>query len=359
MTYKDRFYETMNFGTPDRPPYREMECWPETEERWHSEGYPKHADYRVYFGFDIYENVGIETDILPVFHEDVIEENDDHIIKNDWRGVKVKLSKKSRSIPYFYGFPVHDRESFREFKKKLNPLSKERYPLTWDLRIKELNNRDYPVYIGGARTLGFFGPIREWTGAENILYGMYDDPAYIQEMMDFYADYIIELTKPLLAKITPDCIHFFEDMAYRGGSLISPAFFRKFMMEPYRRVIDHFKKNGVPFLMVDCDGNAEELIPLFIELGINGMYPFEVQAGMDVIKTREKYGKNFVIWGGIDKRKLEMDKKSIEEEVYSKIPFMIDKGGYIPTLDHEPQPGIPFENFCYYRNIVRKICENI
>lgn len=357
MNAKDRFYETMRFGSPDRPPYREMQCWPETTDRWYCEGYPKHADYRVYFGFDRYENVGLEMDILPVFREEILEETDDHIIKNDWRGVKVKLSKDSRSIPFFYGFQVKDRESFRDFKRKLDPFSERRYPMAWDLRMSELKNRDYPVYIGGGRTLGFFGPIREWIGAETLLMGMYDDPAWIQEMIDYYADFIIETTRPLLEKITPDCVHFFEDMAYRGGSLISPAFFRKFMAEPYKKVIKHFRKYEIPFLMVDCDGNAEELIPLFIDLGINGMYPFEVQAGMDVKKTRQKFGKDFVIWGGIDKRVLERDKKSIDREVLEKLPEMLETGGYIPTLDHEPQPGIPFENFCYYRNLVRQICE--
>lgn len=357
MTERERFHETMSFGNPDRPPYRELDAWPETYDRWYTEGYPKHARYQVYFGFDHYEDIGIESDILPVFQEEIIEETESYIIKNDWRGVKVKLSKRSRSIPYFYGFPVKDRESFREFRKRLDPDSSLRYPRAWDIRVKELKKRDYAVYLGIARTFGFFGPVREWIGPETLLMGFYDDPAWIHEMMDFYADFIIRLTTPLLKEVTPDCIHFFEDMAYRSGSLISPAFFREFMIEPYRRVLDHFRKHNVPFFIVDSDGNVKELIPLFIELGFHGMYPFEVQSGMDIIEVRRTYGKDFVIWGGIDKRTLELSKKEIEQEVLSKLPVMLETGGYIPMLDHEPQPGIPFENFCYYRQLIRKICE--
>ncbi|MBT4483065.1 MAG: hypothetical protein HOC71_05250 [Candidatus Latescibacteria bacterium] len=357
MTEKERFHETMKFGNPDRPPYHEMTCWPETFDCWYTEGYPKHADYRIYFGFDRYEDVGIESDIHPVFSEEVIEDTPDHIIKTDWRGVQVKLAKGSRCIPYFYGFPVSDRKSFREFKKHLDPLSAARYPHAWDIRIKELSDRDFPVYLGNARTIGFFGPLREWVGPEKLLMGFYDDPGWIHEMMDYYADFIIKLTAPLLRDVSPDCIHFFEDMAYRGGSLISPDFFRTFMMEPYRRVLDHFRKHNVPFFVVDSDGDVSELIPLFIELGIHGMYPFEAQAGMDILEVRKVYGRDFVIWGGIDKKKLFGSKKDIEQEVKSKVPQMLETGGYIPKLDHEAPPEVTFDNFCYYRKLIREICE--
>lgn len=357
MTERERFHETMRFGTPDRPPYRELHCWPETYDRWHTEGYPKRADFNRYFGFDHYEDVGIDDEINPVFREVVIEETDTYIIKTDWRGVKVKLSKSSRSIPYFYGFPVKDRESFRQFRKHLDPNTPSRLPHAWDIRVKELENRDFPVYLGTGRTIGFFGPVREWVGPEAILVGFYDDPKWIHEMMDWYADFIIKLTQPVLEKVTPDCIHFFEDMAYRGGSLISPEFFRTFMMKPYRRVIGHFRAHNVPFLVVDTDGKVDELIPLFIEMGLDGMYPFEAQAGMDILEVRKKYGKDFVIWGGLDKRTLAHSKKDIEEEVCRKLPPMLESGGYIPMLDHETPPDVSFENFCYYRELVRKICE--
>ncbi len=357
MTERERFHETMRFGNPNRPPYRELPPWPETITRWHTEGYPKRADFGTWFGFDRYEPVGIEEDILPVFPEEMIEETTEHIIKRDWRGVKVKLSKSSRSIPFFYGFPVTDRASFREFKKHLDPISPSRYPLFWDLRAAELKKRDYAVYFGSGRTTGFFGPIREWVGAEALLYGFYDDPSWIHEMMDFYADFLIRLTTPMLRDVVPDCIHFFEDMAYRGGSLISPEFFRSFMMTPYRRVLDHFRAHGVPFFALDSDGNIHELIPLFIELGITAVYPFEVQAGMDILDIRKRYGRNLVLWGGLDKRKLALTKRDIKDEVYAKLPPMLEQGGYIPALDHEAPPDIPFEHFCYYRRLVRDICE--
>ena len=146
-------------------------------------------------------------------------------------------------------------------------------------------------------------------------------------------------------------------MAYRSGPLISPVFFRTFMMGPYRRVLDHFRAHGVPFFALDSDGNIHELIPPFIELGVTAVYPFEVQAGMDILALRKRYGRDLVLWGGLDKRKLALTKRDIEEEVYAKLPTMLEQGGYIPMLDHEAPPDIPFEHFCHYRRLVRTICE--
>ena len=357
MTYRERFINTMRFGATDRPPYHEWVAWPETYDRWYAEGYPKRADYRKYFGFDRYEDVGIDDEINPVFAEEIIEETETHIIKTDWRGVQVKLAKASRSIPYFYRFPVTDKESFRQFAKRLDASCQARYPHGWDLRAEELRDRDFPVYLGTGRCYGFFGPIREWVGPERLLMAFYDDPSWVHEMMDYYADFLINLTLPMLETVTPDCVHFFEDMAYRGGPLISPEFFREFMMEPYSRVLDHFRRHGVEFFMIDTDGNVEKLIPLFIELGITGMYPFEVQAGMDIIDIRRRYGTNLVIWGGLDKRTLSVSRDSIRNEVMTKVPFMLEQGGYIPKLDHEVPPDVPFDNFRYYRDCIRDVCE--
>ncbi len=85
MTERERFHETMSWGNPDRPPYRELAPWPETIDRWYTEGYPKRADFKTYFGFDRYDPVGLDEEIHPVFREEVLEETDEGIIKSSVR----------------------------------------------------------------------------------------------------------------------------------------------------------------------------------------------------------------------------------------------------------------------------------
>ena len=40
---------------------------------------------------------------------------------------------------------------------------------------------------------------------------------------------------------------------------------------------------------------------------------------------------------------------AFHEELDRKIPFMIERGGYIPFLDHQAPPDISWDNYKYYR----------
>ena len=64
--------------------------------------------------------------------------------------------------------------------------------------------------------------------------------------------------------------------------MISPAMVKEFMLPCYKRITDFLKSYGVSTIFVDTDGNCTELIPLFMEGGVTGMFPFEVRAGMDI-----------------------------------------------------------------------------
>jgi uroporphyrinogen-III decarboxylase len=77
------------------------------------------------------------------------------------------------------------------------------------------------------------------------------------------------------------------------------------------------------------------------------MYPFEMNSGMDVAELRKKYGKELLMYGGIDKRALAEGKEAIDRELERCIPVALE-GGYIPTVDHSLPPDISYANFQYY-----------
>jgi uroporphyrinogen decarboxylase len=140
---------------------------------------------------------------------------------------------------------------------------------------------------------------------------------------------------------------FWEDMAYKNGPLISPELFKKFMVPQYRKVTDFLRSRGVDIILVDSDGDVSKLIPLWLEAGVNGVWPFEVQCGMDVVSLGKQYGNDLLMVGGIDKRVLSQGKKEIDEEIRRIYP-LLSKGGYIPWTDHSIPPNVPLENFLYY-----------
>jgi len=112
---------------------------------------------------------------------------------------------------------------------------------------------------------------------------------------------------------------------------------------------------GVKVLIVDSDGNVEPLIPELLKVGINGITPCEVTAGMNIVELRRKYS-NLVMIGGLDKRKLAKGFMEIEEEVYRKVPFLVKTKGYFPGVDHAVPPDVSFQNFSYFVLLLKKLC---
>ena len=59
------------------------------------------------------------------------------------------------------------------------------------------------------------------------------------------------------------------------------------------------------------------------------------------------------MFGEIDKRVLSKDKMTVYNEVMSKVPFMLESGGFIAHIDH----AIPYDsllsNYIYYRDIFK------
>lgn len=361
MDARKRFDETMHFGSPDRAPYWELGFWGQTLDRWEDEGMPSDVHLAELFAFDRREMVPINLGIVPPFREQVIEETDRYLIARGADGVLSKSMKVGTargvraSMDQRYQFPIRDRASWNDFRRRLDPKSPSRRPSYWEDYKRGVRDRDYPLGIHGG---GLFGYPRNWMGFEGINLMIYDDPALVHEIMEYLADFAVALTEPALAEIGDiDYALFWEDMCFKTASMISPRHFREFMLAPYQRITSLMRRQGVDVIMVDSDGRVDDLIPLWLEAGINGVYPFEVAAGEDVVALRKQYGRDLLMWGGLDKRALAKDKRAIEEEVYAKAPALLAQGGWIPGVDHAVPPDVPYQNYLYFRELIRRLCE--
>jgi len=63
--------------------------------------------------------------------------------------------------------------------------------------------------------------------------------------------------------------------------MIAPKMVREFMLPYMRRIADFVKARGSAHSL-DTDGDCRPLIPLFLEAGVTGMWPFEQTGGMDI-----------------------------------------------------------------------------
>ncbi|MBT7100828.1 hypothetical protein HN937_25860, partial [Candidatus Poribacteria bacterium] len=144
-----------------------------------------------------------------------------------------------------------------------------------------------------------------------------------------------------------------EDICYKGGMLLSPAMMTEFLTPYYQQLIGNVRSRQLDrgrhlHLHIDTDGNVDEVIPIYRELGMDVMSPFEVAAGCDVVRTAEEYP-DLVMFGGIDKRVLARSTDDIDRMVERILPAMRERGGYIPTCDHGVPEEVPYENYLHYR----------
>jgi uroporphyrinogen decarboxylase len=170
----------------------------------------------------------------------------------------------------------------------------------------------------------------------------------MHEMMDYLADFYVALYDQVLSQVAVDYAFHWEDMCYVAGPLISPKMFAEFMLGPYKKLTGLLRDHGVDIIMVDTDGDARKLIPLFLEGGVTGLYPFEVQSHQDVGEIRRQYPR-LLMQGGIDKKALAAGKDAIDRELEARVPVVLE-GGYIPHVDHGVPPDVSWEDFCYYRH---------
>ena len=294
--------------------------------------------------------------MAPAFDTEVLEDDGVTRVVIDSSGAKKRefIDKTEMSMPQWLEFPVKTPEDFEEMKKRYNPKSPCRYPMYWDDLKRYWKDRDYPLMLSCG---SFFGWIRSWMGLENLLIAFYDGPDFVKEMMDYLGDFFVEVLGRAVSEVDIDYACFWEDMAFKSASLISPKMFREFMVPNYQKVTSLLRDNGIDIIMVDSDGNIDELIPLWLEGGLSGVYPLEVAAENDAVKLRKQYGEKLMMWGNIDKRVLAKDEEAIKKEVMDKVPYLIDEGGFIPTVDHSVPPDVPFFNYMYYRELVEKLAE--
>lgn len=374
MTRRERFLKIAHFELTNEVFLSSWHqwFWYDVLKRWVKEGAPKRIlqdDYRAeYFGFDRVEAVAIISNVMclgesfgppypppfvPLFERKVLKEDERHRTVIDEGGRKIlEYKDQPERMPEWLEFPVKTKKDWDEVKKRLDPNSVERFPAWWEDKVKCWKQRDYPL---GISVGSFFGLLREMVGVEDLCVMYYDNPSLVHEMAEWLEYFELKILEKALPDVQFDFAFFWEDMAYNKGSLVSPKIFREFMMPHYKKITDLLRSHGTDVILVDSDGNTEELIPLWIESGLSGHYPLEVTAGLDVVKLRKKFGKNFILIGNIDKRALIKGKRPIDEELKRKVPYLISQGGYFPAVDHFTPPEVSFENYMYFIESLKKM----
>jgi hypothetical protein len=346
---------------PGAPFYKREFGW-YVMDRWKREGHVKEGqsldklfDFDEYSKHDLGELGWCEAAFMPEFEVKVVEDRGEHEVVQDNAGRLLLCFKGRRSgfMPEYMDHPVKDMETWkRDVKWRLDPEDAKRVA-DLEARMAAAKADAAKGFVVCQNVIGAYMYLRSLIGPEKLLYAFYDMPDLIHDCMRAWFELADAVIATHQKHVTIDEIYFGEDICYNHGPLISPAMIAEFLMPYYRELVANFRKRQIDkarhlYLQIDTDGFAVPVIPIYRELGMDVMSPFEVASGCDVVKI----GRDnpwLAMFGGIDKRVLAAGKRAIDKHLEYILPTMRARGGYYPTCDHGVPEEVSFEDYVYYR----------
>lgn len=199
--------------------------------------------------------------------------------------------------------------------------------------------------------------------------GIFEYACWIRGHKDFMADMLLrpDLAKRLLDKILGYKMEYWElvlcelgslvdmaaecdDVATQERLMISPKLYRSMLKPLHKELFSFIRKcaNGQIYIWLHSCGAIRELIPDFIELGIDALNPVQVSAaGMDTKQLKKEFGKDITFWGGgVDTQHVlpHGTPKEVKDEVKRRIEELAPGGGFVFATVHNIQADVPPEN---------------
>jgi len=355
MTPRERFNNQMHYKPVDRSVNMEFGYWEENYKEWDlftENGITNEWEANTFFGFDPIGGVGGNTGMHPVFEHKVIEKRGDKIIIQNSEGLTAEVSEDGHStIPHYIHSSINTPDDWKRVKE-------ERFRLDDPARVVDVEalqkahpaDRAYPlgVYCGS-----MIGGTRNILTFEGVCYFWADYPEALEDMVETNCRLTENFLDQVLGKIEFDYASGWEDICFNYGPILPPSFFKEVVGPRYKRIGDRLKKHGIDVWYTDCDGDVRPLLPVFMENGINCLFPYEVNSCAHPGELLDQY-EGLRIMGGVDKMQLIAGKGAIKKYMESLIPY-VRRGGYIPFCDHRCPPDVTPENYLYYLDLKKDL----
>ncbi|HPD16778.1 MAG TPA: uroporphyrinogen decarboxylase family protein [Planctomycetota bacterium] len=321
MTSRERFRETMRYGTPDRVPYFEEGLRDDVLERWHEQGLPPDADLAAMFHVDARERMPVNIEPIPPMER-----------------------------------PITTRADLDELRRRLDPADPRRLPDDWPARVAAWRSRQHVLELQLHRGFFLSMGVRDARTFDPVVYLLHDDPRLVHDILNLYGEFGARLAERILTEVGADCVVFSEPIGGNDRPLLSPETYGRFVLASYRPILDAARRGGVETLVYMTYANARPLLPGVVRAGFNCLWACEVNvAAMNYLAIRRRFGRDLRLIGGIDLDTLLQDKAAIRAEMERVIPPLLAQGGYVPLADGRVRANVPFEHYRYYRQVLEEL----
>lgn len=201
---------------------------------------------------------------------------------------------------------------------------------------------EHPVY--GILELGCW-----MCGYDDFLMRLIVEPDFVREFFDIILTYQKKIIDIYYGAIGP-YIHLTtsgDDFGMQSGPIISPEIFQELIFPYFAERIAHTKKYTEAVYLHHTCGSVVQLIPSFIDMGVDVLNPIQPQAaGMEPEVLKEQFGDRLCFHGGVDTQELLRSKgpSEVKAVVRQLVETLGVKGGYILAPAHNIQEDVPPEN---------------
>lgn len=220
---------------------------------------------------------------------------------------------------------------------------------TWAEQAKMLHEQtDYAV-VAEHPVLGVFELGCWMFGFDDYLYRLAGEPemvhAFSQRVLE-YQKKVIDIYYSALGRYI-DCTTSGDDFGTQNGPFMSNEMFKEFIYPYFKERVAYTKQYTEAFYKHHTCGSVYSFIPMMLECGIDILNP--IQPGvymMECGRLKEEFGDRLTFWGGIDTQHLlnggtEQEVKDVVKETLSVMDI---NGGYILSPAHTIQYDVPAQN---------------
>jgi uroporphyrinogen decarboxylase len=165
---------------------------------------------------------------------------------------------------------------------------------------------------------------------------------------------IAELCKTLMGHFLQeigeniDMIKIGDDLGMQNSLLMSPKMYRQIVKPIHADYISFIKSRTKAKVFFHTDGDVFDLIPDFLEMGVDILNPIQTSAGKmsNLGELKKKFGKNLIFCGAIDTHHVLPfgTPDEVRAEVKRIIQLLGQGGGYMLASVHTILPDVPAEN---------------
>ncbi|MBN1809340.1 MAG: hypothetical protein JW909_09760 [Planctomycetes bacterium] len=345
--------------------------WAETIARWKKEGLPAgargerpagteadFASFCDFFDMDVRDVIKIDYSFMLPGR--VVEKTPECHTIVDGDGATCQYWLEQSGVPHFVDWTVKTPDDWRKLRDRMAP-SRERiftsiygaYDTggysgdagpTWEETRKSWEGRPEERY-GFVFVRGPFEGAMHQTGAERALMWMIEEPETLKDMFDTHANLAAGMLDLIAAEgMEPDGIFLGDDMGYKNGLLFSPAAYHGLLEPAHRKICEKAHELGLN-VMLHSDGDIRELLPVLRGVGIDGIEPMEVHAGLDIREIVEEFGDDYVFMGNIGVDFLAKGGEAMEHEITCKLEAAKRAKGYVFHSDHSVPPAVSWDNY--------------